>query len=77
MLAVFGSAYWNNIEAQYTVNETFDGTTTPTGWTYTSFARTTAAPCTGAGALRRNFWSSGPAGNVQSPVQAETWSHYR
>ncbi len=55
---------------QITINETFDGTSTPTGWTYTSFARTTTSPCTGVGVLRRNFYSSAQTGNIQSPVQA-------
>lgn len=52
--------------AQILVNEGFEGSSTPTGWAYTSFSRTTTSPrfCAGAAALSRNFWSSGTTGNI-------------
>lgn len=50
--------------AQITVSEGFEGTTTPAGWVYTGFVRTTAAgyPCTGTAALRKNIY--GTTGNA-------------
>jgi len=53
---------------QVSIFETFNTTTTPTGWIYTSFSRSTTAPCDGSGSLRRNFWSSATSGQVQSPT---------
>jgi hypothetical protein len=54
--------------SQIAVNETFDATTTPTGWTYSGFARTTTTPCTGTASVRRNIYSSVPTGNIAAPV---------
>lgn len=53
--------------AQVSINETFDGTNTPTGWTYTGFSRSTTVPCTGAGAIRKNQYSSATTGNATTP----------
>lgn len=57
--------------SQVSINETFDGTTTPpSGWAYTSFSRSTTVPCAGAGAIRKNQWSSSTTGNATTP----TWT---
>ena len=56
--------------AQVSVNEGFEASTTPTGWTYVSFSRSTTSPCVGTASLRRNFWSSGLAGSVTTPNYA-------
>jgi hypothetical protein len=60
---------WNAF-SQVSINETFDGTSTPTGWTYTSFARSTTNTCAGAGSLRKNQWSSSTTANATTP----TWT---
>jgi hypothetical protein len=52
------------INAQVSINQGFEATTTPAGWTYVSFSRTTTTPCVGVASVRRNFWSSGLAGSV-------------
>lgn len=57
------------VDAQISIIEGFEGTTTPTGWTYTSFARSTTAPCVGVASVRRNFWASGLAGSVTTSNQ--------
>lgn len=46
--------------AQIAVNEGFEAATTPTGWTYTGFSRTTTSgyPCSGTGALRKNLYGT-------------------
>lgn len=46
--------------AQISVNEGFEGTTTPAGWTYTGFLRTTVTgyPCTGTAAIRKNLYGT-------------------
>ncbi|WP_124640878.1 MULTISPECIES: fibronectin type III domain-containing protein [Amniculibacterium] len=51
--------------AQITVNESFESTTTPTGWAYSGFSRTTTSPrfCAGTAGLSRNFYG-GNAGNL-------------
>ena len=54
------------INAQVSINQGFEATTTPAGWTYVSFSRSTTTPCVGVASVRRNFWSSGPAGSVTS-----------
>ena len=59
-------ATWQ-IQSQVSVNEGFEATTTPTGWTYVSFSRSTTTPCVGVASLRRNFWASGPSGSVTTP----------
>lgn len=48
------------VTAQITVNEGFEGSTTPTGWVYTGFARTTSTgyPCTGTAAIRKNLYGT-------------------
>ncbi|MFM2265649.1 MAG: hypothetical protein RLZ77_1069, partial [Bacteroidota bacterium] len=64
LFTVFGA----NLQAQVTINETFDGATTPTGWTYASFARSTAAPCTGTASIRKNQWSSATTASAAAPL---------
>lgn len=59
-----------DVKAQMSVNEGFESSTTPAGWTYVSFSRTTTTPCVATASLRRNFWSSGPAGSVTTPNYA-------
>ncbi|EMY3584414.1 T9SS type A sorting domain-containing protein [Flavobacterium psychrophilum] len=54
------------INAQVSVNEGFEGATTPVGWTYSSFSRSTTTPCVGLASVRKNFWSSGLTGSVTS-----------
>ena len=61
LFAFFAS--WQ-INAQVSINEGFEATTIPTGWTYASFARSTVTPCVGVASVRRNFWASGPTGSV-------------
>lgn len=63
-LLVFAFFVLWDVNAQISVNEGFEGATTPTGWTYVSFSRSTATPCVGIASVRRNFWASGTAGSV-------------
>ncbi|SCY99116.1 Putative metal-binding motif-containing protein, partial [Flavobacterium caeni] len=59
-----------DIQAQVSINETFEGASTPTGWTYTSFARNTTTPCAGTASIRKNQWASATTGNAATP----TWT---
>ena len=68
ILFLLFSVLGGNLQAQVTINENFNGTSTPTGWTYTSFARSTAAPCAGAGAIRKNQWSSSSTAAAAAPL---------
>ncbi|MDI1256472.1 MAG: GEVED domain-containing protein [Flavobacterium sp.] len=54
--------------AQVSINQSFDATGTPTGWTYTGFARSTTTPCTGTASIRKNQWSSNTTADVQTPT---------
>jgi subtilisin-like proprotein convertase family protein len=58
--------------SQINLNETFDPVATPTGWVYVNFFRSTVTPCLGTASLRRNFWSSGQTGNVQTTTWIST-----
>lgn len=53
--------------SQITVNEGFEGSTTPTGWTYSGFNQITSAtdnPCSGNGAILANLSSVMPTAAV-------------
>jgi hypothetical protein len=52
--------------AQIIVNEGFEGSTTPTGFVYTTFSRTTTSPrfCGGVAAVTNNFYSLTTTGNI-------------
>ncbi|MFY0482072.1 GEVED domain-containing protein [Flavobacterium sp. PLA-1-15] len=56
--------------AQVSINETFAGSVTPTGWSYTGFSRSTSLSCSD-GALRRNFYSAGTASGT---IQTTAWA---
>lgn len=56
-----------DVQAQISVNEGFEATSTPAGWTYVTFSRSTTTPCVATASLRQNFWSFVTTGSVTTP----------